>query len=160
MKKFVGLLTATAALAIAAPAQATTLLFTFTGSITGSFELDSNPTPFNVTFGSFDVNVSNSPYSFARFWTSLYGGGVSLYVGPTPVADPYGAVLFGGSTSAPTFAPGGPIFLQGGSQVTITNAPAPAVPEPATWAMMIGGFALAGGAMRVRSRKVSFKLAA
>lgn len=31
-----------------------------------------------------------------------------------------------------------------------------AVPEPATWAMMIGGFALAGAAMRRRATKVSF----
>jgi len=32
----------------------------------------------------------------------------------------------------------------------------PAVPEPATWAMMIGGFALAGAAMRRRAAKVAF----
>ncbi|MBT2188181.1 PEP-CTERM sorting domain-containing protein [Sphingobium sp. H33] len=31
-----------------------------------------------------------------------------------------------------------------------------AVPEPATWAMMIGGFALAGTAMRRRKAAVSF----
>jgi opacity protein-like surface antigen len=31
-----------------------------------------------------------------------------------------------------------------------------AVPEPATWAMMIGGFAVAGGAMRRRKTAVSF----
>jgi len=31
-----------------------------------------------------------------------------------------------------------------------------AVPEPATWAMMIGGFGLIGGAMRLRSRKPAF----
>ena len=31
--------------------------------------------------------------------------------------------------------------------------PAGAVPEPATWAMMIGGFGLAGGALRARRRK-------
>jgi len=29
-----------------------------------------------------------------------------------------------------------------------------AVPEPATWTMMLGGFALVGGAMRVRRRRV------
>ncbi|MBY0520051.1 MAG: PEPxxWA-CTERM sorting domain-containing protein, partial [Sphingomonas sp.] len=29
----------------------------------------------------------------------------------------------------------------------------PAVPEPATWAMMIGGFGIVGGAMRRRSAK-------
>nr|WP_084192404.1 PEPxxWA-CTERM sorting domain-containing protein [Parasphingorhabdus marina] len=28
----------------------------------------------------------------------------------------------------------------------------PAVPEPATWAMMIGGFGLVGGAMRRRKK--------
>ncbi len=32
----------------------------------------------------------------------------------------------------------------------------PAVPEPATWAMMIGGFAFAGAAMRRRSATVRF----
>lgn len=30
-----------------------------------------------------------------------------------------------------------------------------AVPEPATWTMMLGGFALVGGAMRVRRRRVA-----
>ena len=33
---------------------------------------------------------------------------------------------------------------------------APPVPEPATWAMMIGGFGLAGGAMRRRKTNLSF----
>jgi PEP-CTERM motif len=31
-----------------------------------------------------------------------------------------------------------------------------AVPEPASWALMIAGFGLIGGAMRVRTRKLSF----
>ena len=39
--------------------------------------------------------------------------------------------------------------------VTATSSIA-AVPEPATWAMMIGGFALAGVAMRRRKMQVSF----
>lgn len=37
-----------------------------------------------------------------------------------------------------------------------TLAPSPAVPEPATWAMMIGGFALAGASMRRRKAAISF----
>ena len=31
-----------------------------------------------------------------------------------------------------------------------------AVPEPASWAMMLGGFGLVGGAMRRRKAKISF----
>lgn len=45
-----------------------------------------------------------------------------------------------------------------GDYVRVLTA-APAVPEPSTWAMMIGGFGLVGGAMRRRrevSPKVSF----
>lgn len=45
--------------------------------------------------------------------------------------------------------------------VTITLDSVAAVPEPATWAMMIGGFGMIGGAMRYRRRKaqVSFTAA-
>ena len=37
--------------------------------------------------------------------------------------------------------------------------PVAAVPEPATWAMMIAGFGLAGAAMRRRAPKVSYQTA-
>ncbi len=40
--------------------------------------------------------------------------------------------------------------------VSVTLASTGAVPEPATWAMMIGGFGLVGGAMRRRGTKVAF----
>lgn len=43
----------------------------------------------------------------------------------------------------------------GGFQLDNVNLNAGAVPEPATWAMMIGGFGLAGAAMRRRA-KVAF----
>jgi hypothetical protein len=39
------------------------------------------------------------------------------------------------------------------------SAATPAVPEPATWAMMIGGFGMVGGAMRYRRRKTSVSFA-
>ncbi len=39
---------------------------------------------------------------------------------------------------------------------TGTPPPPPAVPEHATWALMLGGFALVGSAMRRRSMAVSF----
>lgn len=38
----------------------------------------------------------------------------------------------------------------------VTPTPGGAVPEPATWAMMIGGFGLVGAAMRRRATSVSF----
>lgn len=38
----------------------------------------------------------------------------------------------------------------------LDNVGITAVPEPATWAMMIGGFALAGAAMRRRTTRFSF----
>jgi len=79
-----------------------------------------------------------------------------------------GEVLFDGEFNAGTTTitrtlnagPGGFSFLIGGGvnvadyQLTLNvSAPTPpttAVPEPATWAMMIGGFGLVGGAMRRR----------
>jgi hypothetical protein len=58
------------------------------------------------------------------------------------------SVDFGGSADQVAFA-----GITLGSQT-----PGGTVPEPATWAMMIGGFGMVGGAMRRRrvSTKVSF----
>ena len=38
------------------------------------------------------------------------------------------------------------------ARLTIAEAPAPVVPEPAAWMMVVGGFALIGAAMRGRQR--------
>ncbi len=46
--------------------------------------------------------------------------------------------------------------LASGWSVSFDAAAAPSVPEPTTWAMMIGGFAFAGAAMRRRARTVAF----
>jgi hypothetical protein len=53
------------------------------------------------------------------------------------------------SEANPTYA----VKFSSGSNLTISMA---AVPEPASWAMMIGGFALAGLAMRRRAMTVRF----
>jgi hypothetical protein len=59
--------------------------------------------------------------------------------------------FFGLSTkNNPDGVPGGsntPVFSLG--QVTV---PAAAVPEPASWALMLGGFGLLGATVRRRSR--------
>ncbi len=44
----------------------------------------------------------------------------------------------------------------GGAPYTIPTVTPPAVPEPTTWALMIGGFAFAGAAMRRRTSVVAF----
>jgi hypothetical protein len=38
----------------------------------------------------------------------------------------------------------------------VTSRPSGAVPEPASWALMVGGFGLVGGAMRRRATRVRF----
>lgn len=43
-----------------------------------------------------------------------------------------------------------------GVTIAGTPIPGPGVPEPASWAMMIGGFALVGGALRSRRTRIVF----
>jgi hypothetical protein len=154
--KLLSLLPASAALIIAVPAQAATLLFKLTGAYNGQFLLDSEPVPDTVNIGGFKVLLTGA-YDSAFFWNSNFGGGLSLYApGNNVLFDSYGPRLYSGSDSAPSFGPG--TYWLGGSVLTISTVTS-AVPESAAWAMMIGGFGLVGGAMRVRSRKLSFKRA-
>lgn len=60
-----------------------------------------------------------------------------------------------GATFTPTYQGIPSVAISVGD--TVAAAPvAGAVPEPATWAMMIAGFGLVGGAMRRRSTKIAF----
>lgn len=53
----------------------------------------------------------------------------------------------------------GTTLIFGIDQLNFTPAAAGAVPEPASWAMMIGGFGLVGGAMRRRSARTTVRFA-
>ena len=67
----------------------------------------------------------------------------------------HGIIRFTGSFNSVSFTDRGEEWH--GIQIGIAGiAPPQGVPEPATWAMMIGGFGLAGAAMRRRATKVSF----
>jgi hypothetical protein len=108
-----------------------------------------NPFGFALTdliFGTsvFDVAINNNAftdvpvgtwtthtYNFTTAFSGSYLLNFSFLSGHSPAKD----VLLDGVNIAPT---------QG------------AVPEPATWAMMLGGFALVGAAMRRRPTAVSF----
>jgi len=59
-----------------------------------------------------------------------------------------------GDAYGSTYAPGTPADL--GNPGSFPFAQSPAVPEPATWAMMIAGFGLVGSALRRRVRSASF----
>jgi hypothetical protein len=160
------LLAGTAAIALAAPATAATYLFELTGNYTATFQLQSSPTPTQVFPDSFSVaNVSGTYQGVAGtktpfFYIASIGGGFGLKNSNNNqfplVSD--GPQLFTGTVAAPTFKTGTFSLVQfngaGRYALTITNldAPAPTVPEPATWAMMIGGFGVIGAASRRRTR--------
>jgi hypothetical protein len=148
----------------ASEASATTLLFNFDGSFTASFELDSMPTPTSFTdFGFLGQSTfADVPIVFNgvdRTANLIFGTGLAAklnIVGPgIPFTQLSGDTLFTGTTANPVFSPG--VFrLQNpflGQSLTVTITPAPtagAIPEPATWAMLIAGFGLMGVAMRRR----------
>ncbi len=150
----------------AVPANAQSVTFTLTGSRTATFTLDdsipdsftSNALTgdqifFNNIAGSFggmagtadisfgtnllaDLNIQSSNLGF----TQLTGAG-DLFSG-----DPANPIFNTGTFSLS----GG--FTAGAATLTITRAAVAAVPEPATWAMMLIGFGAMGMSLRRRRR--------
>ena len=168
------ILTFTAISAIAlfasSSAFASTVLFNFTGPDTISFTVDQSPTPdffepsyFRLSFYPITLNgVNRSSNMFFDISGGLVLAGI-VFRESTP--------LFSGGTATPTFLtgnynfrgikfgfpsdprgfPSDPTF--GEYELTISQvAPVAPVPEPATWAMMLAGFAGIGMALR-RSRQ-------
>ncbi|WP_262408448.1 PEPxxWA-CTERM sorting domain-containing protein [Sphingomonas sp. JC676] len=123
---------------------------------------------FNTGF-SFFYSAVNNP-AFVNVYSGLNGTGtllatLNLPVTPSMPGDP----ACGGGGFCP-FVPIGVSFAGtalsvdfGGSAnqvafaaITINSATPGGVPEPAAWGMLIGGFGLAGAAMRTRRTKVAF----
>lgn len=115
--------------------------------------------------------VFNAPtagsYTFAgtlRAVDAAVGNGVTYTAGfSTGVLAPGGSFAF---NTTQTLTAGQQVFFLVGNngayfndttglQLTVTNA----VPEPAAWAMMIGGFGAAGGALRRRRANASVRYA-
>ena len=153
--------------AVATPAHAETLIFDFTGqTLTGpvmaTFQLDSNPVPDRINdqsaFGFGQIFFNNVPGTFngvnQTAGSISFGTGIASAFQITGSAAGFaqfgGDDVFTGAFNAPVFSPG--TFTFGGfsrGTLTVSRAVA-AVPEPATWAMLILGFGLIGGAMRRR----------
>jgi hypothetical protein len=130
-----------------------------------------NGVPINYTLpGETTPRFDNGPFDGPTFFTTSGGnqGGLSLVRLDAAGNFGNGIFLFGpqlfqGTTAAPQFSTGTFLLsdisrslstdpLQVNYRVTISNA----VPEPATWAMIIGGFGLIGGTMRRRKVSVRF----
>ena len=163
------ILTFTAASAIAllasSSAYASTVLFNITGPNAISFTAEQSPTPDFFTSNFFRLyalpvttngNTSNTPILFDN--TGVLQVGSFNFLGGTP--------YYSGGTQNPTFLTGsysilGPLFSYSGfgnfQDYNLTIRQVAAVPEPATWAMLIFGFGAAGVAIR-RTRATTLRV--
>jgi hypothetical protein len=164
------LLAACVALALPSLASAQTIEYRVSGAgHLATFRLDANPTPEFLDPG----------YSFGVTTTGTFDGianlaGITFYLdpfeGPADVAsggltyldnssfftfDVAGPQLFGGSIDAPHLLAFGSEQipdLNSGETITIS---ARAVPETASWALMVAGFGVTGVAFRRRKASVA-----
>jgi hypothetical protein len=166
--------TAIGAVALPSTASAATILFNFEGgSRSFSFTLEQGQTPdSSMTFaGSNRVGFTNVAGTFmgvsgatnvassVTFGTGAFGA-LGLSATGFGFGSFAGPALFNGSTTSPIFNLGtfslGQVMTgpgTGGGRLTVSQMPMTAVPEPATWAMLILGFGMVGYSMR---RRISF----
>ncbi len=120
----------------------------------------------SMEFGNDDANFTNvgDLAALTLFSGAAQVGQVTVVLNRNDLMDQsisYFGNVFDSWTFAYTDAAGNPFTGGGGANVglieIIDNIEfGAAIPEPATWAMMIAGFGLVGGAMRRRSVKVEF----
>ncbi|MGK6323465.1 PEPxxWA-CTERM sorting domain-containing protein [Sphingomonas sp. DT-51] len=156
--------------AIATPATAAPLFFDFVandGSQSVSFTLDSNPVAnfvgsTGLTFNTIPLTTSTGIVvgDVSFFTTNALGGFLAQGAGRYYTSTT-GSQLFSGTMRNPIFTPSTfalkGYFGDSGGVLTISAATPAAVPEPATWAMMILGMGAVGYAMR-RRQKVTAKV--
>lgn len=175
MKKMrnVFVLAATAgAIAASNPASAAELMFNLSGPNTAVFNLDFDPVmPDGGTSSSFferiDFNnvagVFNGTAATARNirFDNRLGPALVINGSPLGIASFQGDDLFTGTGANPVFKQGTftltSATLGGSYQLSISPVLAGAVPEPATWALLLLGFGVTGYAMR-RKTKVHARL--
>jgi hypothetical protein len=159
-----------AGLFFSSPAAATVLLFDISGSFTSQFTLDTSRAPdrTNNQLGGLlrQITYDNRPLQLngvQRMGSISFGDGLAarfqIFGAEIPLfIQLNGDTLFSGPLSAPVFNTGrfllrNPFF---GQSVTLDISRATgAVPEPASWAMLISGFGLAGIALRHRRRALA-----
>ena len=142
--------------------------FTISGDYAASFVLPTAPIPPDeyvvdgYSFSLTDVGGSFGGSSGVADLTFFNGGvtGGLLISRAQPdgftdfLFDASNFQLYTGTERSPVFRPSvQPYQLDGLSTPGTFFVSIAAVPEPASWAMMVGGFALVGGAMRYRKRR-------
>ena len=108
----------------------------------------------NMSPGSNEINsqvIINSATSFFETGLTDLGGGVALLWNLTynPLCDP-GIPCGGGD--GPQIDNGPPFTYTWTLDSLVVRG---AIPEPATWALMIGGFSVVGAQLRARRRRVA-----
>ncbi len=145
----------------ASPAAAVTLLIKYVpGTDTRdpfTFNVDSDPTPTSVGGDSFTTAISNGTGQYlGRTESTFYG------IGSGGLFDSYfGAQIYTGPTSAPSIFQSGTFAAFFGNDPnqagSLTISAVGAVPEPATWAMMLLGFGAVGFALRRRRQTTTVR---
>lgn len=150
---------------VSTSADATVYRFDLSGVYAATFSIDSDllapPADSGSDYflvgdvaGTFDgmAQVASS----IQFSTLASNGGVTIELSNGDFRGFFGSQLFTGMTTMPSFTPGQYALtsdIDGGTAMLGISA----VPEPATWAMMIAGFATIG--LSVRRRKTVIAVA-
>ena len=159
LKKILSRAAVAATLLCAGVANAALYQFTVSGDYSASWQLDSAPTPdlapvgLGITFGDVTGVYANAVSELAdvSFFNGSMGGGMSIedYYGGTFLLIADGPQIYEGSEETPLFHTGTYALTeyQGTASYTLTIA---AVPEPATYGMLLAGMALVAVAARRR----------
>ncbi|MBB3219715.1 PEPxxWA-CTERM sorting domain-containing protein [Pseudoduganella umbonata] len=143
-------------------ANAELYTFTLSGDYSASWQLDSEAIPDDfleeVGIAYFDVvgTYTNAVSDVAdlTFYNALEGGGLSIddYAGSQVLLVTDGDQLYGGTEESPFFTAGTYALTEyeGTGTYTLTIS---AVPEPATYGMVLVGMGMVGAALRRRQGK-------
>jgi hypothetical protein len=119
--------------------------------------------------GTFDYDATTGTFANANFslgltngsccWSGTVNAGSSTaqfltldttFFSQTALVNLAGPMTNAGGTIGLTSGTYGSSTLRSGQSI---SAPVPSVPEPASWALMIAGFGIAGGALRRRAAR-------